>query len=215
MKSLFYAAIIFSMFSCRENSTSGEETAPGSETKTAETATEPAAERFDKIKDIEDIKAEQLEIISGIERGSMDSTSVKYNCNGEKTGRIIYYSENDRLRLIRHIYNEYSHFSATEEYFLKDEVPFFVFYKQVAWSFVNQDQTRDNITEKRFYIINNAPVKCLQKKFTVLSNDEDALSSDMVPNEEIQCSSLESIREDLELLFKFQNQKEDLSCLEE
>ncbi len=47
----------------------------------------------------------------------------------------IYFLDKTGLRLIKHIYNEYSHFSATDEYFVKNDTLFFSFNKPVWWSF--------------------------------------------------------------------------------
>jgi len=209
MKGLFYLTVFITFFSCKENSTSADKTT------VVVKSPDNSSETLPDLKSIDDIKMEHSYITSKIESGSMDSTSFDYNCKDEKNGTLIYFYEKGQLRLIKHAYNEYSHFSATDEYFLKDGALFFVFYNHLVWSFVNHNQTKDDITEKRFYIIGNRPIKCLQKKFTILSNAKDAPKSNMGSDKAIECSSLEPILEDFELLFKLRKQKEDLLCLED
>jgi len=116
--------------------------------------------------------------------------------------------------LIRHIYNEYSHFSATDEYYIKDGVPFFIFNQDLVWNFTGQNQTQDNITERRFYILNDQPVQCLEKKYTVNSNDDYPPESDTVPNKEIECALFEDALKDYKKLYKLREQNGDIECLE-
>lgn len=215
MKILFYLAVVFSFFSCKENSNSGRRSTSEVDSTAAVKSPENALEPLEDLKSVDDIKREHTYITSKIESGSMDSTSFDYNCHDEKKGKVVYFSDKGQLRLIQHTYNEYSHFSATDEYFLKDGAPFFVFYDHLGWSFIDENQTKDDITENRYYIIDNQPVKCLQKKFSKLSNNEDSLKSKMVANKEVKCASLDPLVEDFELLLKFKHQRENLICLED
>src|SRR5690606_14434404 len=215
MKNIFYLFILLSLFSCRENSTSGEPSLQEDGITSTSKNQEDPGEANRVITNIEDIKREHSYIISKTNTGNMDSTTFSYNCNGEKEGKVIYFYEQEQLRLIRHVYNEYSHFSATDEYFIKDATPFFVFYNQMAWNFASQNQTQDNITEKRFYMLNKKPVQCLEKRYSVNSNDENPPQSNKVANKEIECASIEAVLQDFELLYRLRDQDGDMGCLEE
>lgn len=214
MNRSLYLAVFLLLFSCKENNTSPTTLSSKedsiSEVKDADSLPEPLKE----LKDIEDIRKEHAYLTSKIENGRMDSLSFNYNCREEIQGKVTYYSEKGQLRVIKHRYNEYSHFSATDTYFLKDGKPFFVLQDQLSWSFVDAEQTKDDITEKRVYIIDNQPVHCLQKKFSVLSGAVDPPQSDKVSNEKIACGSLQPLFDDLEVLYVHRSQKHDNGCLE-
>lgn len=214
MKNISYLFILLSFISCRDNSNSVESSLQEDNNTTTSKDQEDQREPHKEITNVEDIKKEYSYILSMTKSGSMDSTFFNYNCNGEKEGKVIFFYEDEQLRLIRHTYNEYSHFSATDEYFIKAGELFFVFYDQLAWNFAGQNQTEDNITERRFYILNNQPVECLEKKYTVISNDENSPESDKVANKKIECTSFEEVIGDFELLIGLKEQEGDLECLE-
>lgn len=213
MKNLVYLVAFVALISCKENTTLIEDSpavaAPGAE---ANSPTD-SSEVLQTIESVADIQKEYTRVTSNIQSGKMDSTSFSYNCNVEKKGTVTYFSETGQLRMIKHRYNEYSHFSATEQYVVKDSALFFVLQSSLAWSFVDQNQTKDNVTENRIYIIDSKPVKCLQKKFTVYSNTKDAPQADTVPNKEIECAALEPISDKFALLLKYANREEELACL--
>lgn len=213
MKSFFFLIVFITVSSCRENSKRFEETYSSEKTNKEINSPEIPPKASRELISIEDIKNEHSYISSVIASGGMDSTSFNYNCRDEKKGTVSYFYDKGQLRKIEHTSNEYSHFSATDEYYLKDGTLFFVFRNHLVWSFVTQDQTKDNITEKRIYILNNKPVMCLKKEFTILSDEKKDSESNRLPNEEVECSSLEPISEDFKLLFELRNQKEDLDCL--
>ena len=75
--------------------------------------------------------------------------------------------------------------------------------------------TRDNITENRFYIIDDKPVKCLEKKLTIRSSGPDKTPSNSVTNKGIACSSLKPVLQKFHLLAKYKGQEKSLDCLEE
>jgi hypothetical protein len=210
---IVYLIAFMTLVSCQESTTSSEHlTLVGATTPLIITQTDS----FDVLRDlknVEDIKKEYSYVTSRIESSRMDSASFNYNCNDEKKGTVTYFTENGQLRIIKHAYNEYSHFSAVDNYFVKDSAPFFVLQRRLAWSFVDQQQTKNNVTENRVYIIDHKIVKCLQKKFTVYSNTKDAPQANIVANKEIKCSSLEPISKKFGLLLKYVNRREDLTCL--
>lgn len=216
MKVTLYLATLLFLFSCKENTTSTEAANPEIEPSTAVTSPSHTSSALPEIKSMDAIKTAYADITSKLENRSMDSVFFDYDCNGEKSGQVTYFSDSGQLRLIRHTYNVYSHFSATDEYFLKNDSLYFVFSKQVAWSFADQHKTKDNITENRTYIIGNKPIKCLQKKYFILADVNDAAKATTSINsdKEIACTSLDSINADLALLLKLRTQQEKPACLD-
>ncbi len=212
--------VFFSLLSCREKSDttvaedSTLEAVAGAEESPADTAATLSA-----INTIEDIEEAYAYVLSKIEHHSMDSTSFGYNCHGEKQGNVQYFSENGQLRLIRHTYNEYSHHDATDHYFVKDSSLYFVFFDRMSWSFDSQakepEAVKEEITENRFYIVDNQPVRCLEKKFTTRSAAANNPRSALVANKEVGCTSLELVRENFRLLVQHRHQQDSLSCLED
>ena len=141
------------IISCRNSNESTSAKVPTSKRETVDTLLKapiaPSAIPH-VLKNVEDIKKEYEYVASKIKSHNMDSTSFSYNCNEEKKGTVVYFFENNALRMIRHTYNEYSHFSATDSYFVKDNATFFVYFNRVSWSFDSQgkgvSETREDIT---------------------------------------------------------------------
>jgi len=203
------------LLSCREDSIKSEKIIWPQDTIIVSGSQDDSPKAIPQIKTREDIKSEHSYISEMAESGNLISTSFKYNCNEEKKGELKYFFENNKLRLIKHTYNEYSHFSATDEYYIKDGSVFFVFLNHVSWNFTEHNQTRDNITESRIYILENKAVRCLEKKYSVHSNDKNPPESNEIPNKEIECNAVEATFKDFEMLYKLREQKEDMGCLEE
>ena len=170
-----------------------------------------------ELKTVEDIKEEYQTIQSKITNGKMTSTSFNYECDGGE-GQIVYFLENGQLRKIKHS-SGYEHGGSTEEYFLKDNSVFFMFYDNSTWNFdgesKQEEATRDDMSERRFYIIDNKLIKCLEKEFVIRSSLKNNPSSETVENKEVECSDLTSLLEDYNLVLKYKNQTADRECLEE
>ncbi|MGZ8545150.1 MAG: hypothetical protein ACXWV0_07625, partial [Flavisolibacter sp.] len=134
--------------------------------------------------------------------GVLDSTGFKYKCNNEITGAVSYFSQKGQLRLIIHRYNEYDHHAAEEYYYVKDSALFFVYNKELLWSFDSgpQGSTRDNITEQRVYLIDKKPTRCLEKKYVIRSHAANNPSPDTVPNKEISCAAVDVMKPYQQLL---------------
>lgn len=219
MRILFHLIILSLIISCTNSrkSPSVEEPAAGEPVDTMSKSPIISSRIPHAVKNVEDIKKEYDYVVTKINNNGMDSTSFTYNCHDEKKGTIVYYLDNDDLRMIKHTYYEYSHFSATDSYFVKDSSLFFVYFNRVSWSFdphgKGVSDTKDDITESRFYIIDNNPVMCLEKKFTIRSSENT--SPNMASNEEVVCSSLQPILKEFRLLVKYKSQKKSVSCLEE
>ena len=170
-----------------------------------------------ELQSVEDIQKEYNYISSLIESGRMDSMAKNYNCRDEKKGTITWFSENGQLRMIKHSYSEYDHYSASDYYYIKDGYPFFVYYKSISWFFSSDEQgrqgTTDNITEKRFYIIDEKPVRCLEKKFKIVSTAVDKAKPESVVNKEVDCPSIEPILKKYRLLDEYRTREEKSGCL--
>lgn len=132
----------------------------------------------------------------------LDTTSFTYNCYNEKSGSVIFYTENDSLRLIEHRYNEYSHHEATDWYYIENDQPYFIFYDRLDWSFDGQSQnendTKESITETRIYLKDGKILKCLQKKFD--RRGGEAKNSDSIPNSKIDCDEYQDYLSDFKKL---------------
>lgn len=142
----------------------------------------------------------------------LDSVALKYNCNGERSGTVTYYSKNNELKAIKHQYNEYDHFSATDQYFVVGGKLYFVFFDRLTWSFAGNDITKDDITEQRIYVIDDQAIECLEKKYTVMSNATKKPISENIPNQKVACKSAQTMLKDFKTLINFREQKQQ-DCL--
>ncbi|WP_375559142.1 hypothetical protein ACE193_15555 [Bernardetia sp. OM2101] len=227
MKNLLYVLLLFVFISCNGNSETQtvessdiKENITSSETITENTPTdtnqETQAVQSKELKTVEDIREEYQTIQSKITKGKMDSSSFRYQCDGGG-GQIVYFSENKELRKITYS-SGYEHGGVIKEYFLKDNTPFFVFHDASTWTFdvgsKQENATRDDMTEKRFYIIDNQLIKCLEKEFTIHSSIKNNPTSATVANKEVTCSDLTELLKDYELVLKYKNQTADMECLE-
>lgn len=143
----------------------------------------------------EEIRAQFAEINKRYEQGVLDSTSRKYSENGERNGTITYYTEKGRLRMILHHYNEYDHYSSKDRYYLADSALFFIFSTGTAWSFEDgpEGSTRDNVTEKRVYLLDGKAVKCLEKKYVIRSQLKENPRPEDIANKELDCTGSEKL----------------------
>ncbi|PHN08191.1 hypothetical protein CRP01_02395 [Flavilitoribacter nigricans DSM 23189 = NBRC 102662] len=216
MRIILYLAAFLSLISCGENTTaaSREEPTPTQDTPTPNE--EPTAAMPNELNDIEDIRTTFAFITSEIDNGQLDSTAFKYDCHGETGGTVTYFSHRGQLRMIRHASYAYSHHSAIDRYYILDDQPFFVFYDQESWIFDpdsdEEGATKSDITEKRFYLIDNEPVQCLEKKFTTRSSVDDGPNSQNTANREVACSGLEDLQKTYDLLLQHRGQREELQC---
>lgn len=173
--------------SCAENSSKQE---------TSDT-TAVVAEPEKAPDNVESIQKAYSSVMTQLETGKLDSVSFKYSCNEEKKGTVTYFSENGKLRMIAHQYSEYDHHSATERYFVKDSVLFFVYASRTLWAFKDGGGTKDDVTEQRTYLVDDKPIRCLEKKFVVPATAE---------NKEVDCTSQKSVITPYQLLLKHRDQ---------
>lgn len=202
--------ILITAFACSSQPERNNEIANDSSALESESTNEPVQAK--NIESVEDIKLVFNQLQAQLNADEMDSVSVEYDCNGEKSGTITYYSDKNNVRVIKHSYGEYSHFSADEEYYLKDDKLFFVFVKETAWGFI-EGGTQDNIEEKRIYIVKDEPIQCLNKKYAIKSTTEDNPKSNEVANAEADCASFKNLLKTFNLLKKFKGSESN--CFEE
>ncbi|MEJ6981553.1 hypothetical protein WG906_13890 [Pedobacter sp. P351] len=158
---------------------------------------------------VEEIRKLYAELNGKLHGGKLDSASVKYDCSGERTGTVTYFSENGKLTIIRHTYSEYSHFSAMDQYFISDDELFFAHLTGVSWSFESGKAaigaTKDNITEKRLYMVREKPLLCLEKSYVKRSHSSDNPRPESVESRQVDCKSLEPVLKDFGKLMAFKN----------
>lgn len=210
MKYIIYFATFFTLIACKEKSKSD----PAINSNLQKDSIKNSTQSLQDLKTVEDIKKEYAFILSEIEAGSLDSISFNYNCYEEKKGTVTYFLKDDKIRKIKHAYTEYDHHHATDQYFIKNDSLFFVYYNQTLWQFDSPNVTKDQITEKRFYIINNKPVQCLEKEYFTRSSDTITIQSNDIANTEVNCTTLQPVLENYTLLKKYSSQTQDLTCLE-
>lgn len=160
-------------------------------------------------KNVNEIKSVYTLTNNQLAKGELDSVSYKYNCYNEKSGTITYFTANGKLRLIKHSYAEYDHHNATDQFFVFDDVLYFVFYNRVYWSFESgaavEGATKDDITEQRFYLVDNKSIQCLEKKFSISSKDKTSNTYNAV-NKVLKCGADKPLINAFEKLLAFRNE---------
>ena len=158
---------------------------------------------------VKDIKQLYADIIGKLHGGKLDSTSIKYDCSGERAGTVTYFSDNGELSMIRHRYSEYSHFSATDEYFVSNDKLFFAHLTGVSWSFESGNAaagaTQDNILERRLYIVREKALLCLEKRYVKRSHSSDNPQPASIENKQVDCKPLGSTLKDFSKILAFKN----------
>ncbi|TCC90211.1 hypothetical protein EZ428_13095 [Pedobacter frigiditerrae] len=161
------------------------------------------------------IKQAYATSVNLIQSGQLDSVSYNYNCQQERSGKIVYFSKNGKLMMIKHSYNEYSHFEATDQYFVNDNQLYFAHLNSLVWSFVageGDGATKDDITESRLYVVDNHAILCLEKKFTIRKNAKDNPKAENVPNKVVNCKPVNGLLKDFDALVSFKD-KGNKDCL--
>lgn len=213
MKDILILMLVVAIFACNRKSASKNvygAARPGIQEEAV------ADTQIDTIKDKEDIVLEYNAIVSAQADAALDSLTMNYDCNGEKKGKVVYYSKDGEVKKIFHQYNEYDHFVGNEEYYIKNGELFFAYYKHLTWNFESAEVTRDNIHELRYYVIDQEPYECLEKKFSVLDQDSIQVVGDRIPNLSSDCSNYNLVMSEYQKLMAFretQGKKEEPSCL--
>ena len=165
---------------------------------------------------IAEIKKEYGMLQAQLEAKKLRSNGFTYNCNEEPSGKVTFFSEKGKIKVIEHFYTEHSHFSASERYFIKNGEPFFIFREETVWNFdggtPEKPITKDDITETRIYLQHNKPLKCLEKKYSIRSDSKEKSISDQISGKEIQCNTDELLKT-YQSLLKHKDQKGEIKCL--
>lgn len=161
------------------------------------------------------IKQEYNLVNSMLIAKKLDSANFKYECE-ERSGDVVYYYDKGKLKVVKHFQAD-SHFSSTETYFVNEGKPYFVFQDETVWSFdgglPDKPITKDDVMEKRYYIVDNKAVQCLEKKYTLKSNSGNNPKSENIPNKEMKRCSIADLQKNFELLMKNEDRKSDIKCL--
>ena len=164
---------------------------------------------------IDGIKQEYNLVNSQLIGKKLDSASYKYECE-EISGNVVYYSEKGKLKVIKHFQAD-SHFSSTEQYFVNDEKPYFIFKDDTVWSFdggtPEKPVTKDEVTEQRFYIVDNRSIQCLEKKYIFKSNSRNNSKTENIPNKEMKNCSIAELQKTYNLLMKNKDRRGSGNCL--
>ncbi len=164
---------------------------------------------------VDNIKREYNIVNSQLLAKKLDSVKFDYQCE-ERTGNVVYYFEKGVLKMIKH-FNADSHYSTVENYFVNNGKPYFIFKDETLWSFDSgtpeKPETKDDITEKRFYIVDDRAIQCLEKKYTLKSSIKNNPKSENVLSKEIKNCSIDEVQKTFNLLMKNKDSKRDIKCL--
>ncbi|KQR94677.1 hypothetical protein ASG01_02030 [Chryseobacterium sp. Leaf180] len=209
MKNIFTAVLMLLLFSCKQSNE--KKVTQKSDFETNADCTTP--EKKNDLKTVEGIRAEYAVIQNELKLKKLDSAAVKFECE-ERSGTAIYYSEKGVLKLLKFDSGD-SHFTSVEEYYVAEGKPFFIFVTETGWSFdggtSEKPETKDDITEKRFYLNNNSTFECFEKKYTIFSAKKDNPKSENVPNKKLSKCDVSEYLKNFEKL-KSQNKKQTIGC---
>lgn len=200
-KSAFYGFVLLFCTSCTQNT---EKSTLRNEQTSTQVSVDTVTKTNKVLNTVEDIQKAYASVMKQFGDGTLDSTSFKYSCQEEKGGTVTYFSDKGKLRMVVHRYHEYDHYFAVDRYFVEDNKLYFAYLNGVSWSFEDGGGTRDNVTEQRIYVVNQQPVRCLEKKYVIRSNGIDNPLSETVPNKEVDCKAPASIIGPYRLLLKYQ-----------
>ncbi len=210
---LFITAFLAVFMSCKKADT-GETHLPSSGADSS--AVKKTSGQADSSDPTDDIKKEYTRLHTLLETNKLTSKGFTYNCNEEPAGEVTFYSEKDGIKVIRHSYTEHSHFSATEQYFIRNGEPFFIFREETVWNFdggtPEKPVTKDDITETRIYILNGKPIRCLEKKYSIRSDGSEKPDPSEIAGKEVPCKT-DDLMKTYGLLMKNKDQKENRECL--
>ena len=164
---------------------------------------------------IDQIKKEYAALQTQLEAKKLGQSKFIYDCNDEPSGEVTFHSDKNEIKVIEHFYAEHSHFSGSEKYFIKDGKPFFIFRQETVWNFdggtPEKPVTKDDITETRIYLQNGKPLKCLEKKYSIKS-DQKEKTTDNIPSKEVQCN-IDKLLTTFQSLLQHKDQKGQIKCL--
>ncbi len=212
MKHVFLICLLIIICSCSDNKTD-----EGSENHTRSNPVnkKTRSNASKMLSSVDDIRKEFHKTQSKILQRKLDSLGFSYECD-ERVGDVTYYYDQNDLKMIRFSTGD-SHFSSEQHYYINTGKPYFVYIKETLWSFdggtADKPETKDDITEKRFYISDGKPVLCLEKKYTVKSSSANNPKPQDVKNTEIRSCSISDLEKQYGILLKYKNNKTALKCL--
>ncbi|MCX3264842.1 hypothetical protein [Pedobacter agri] len=120
-------------------------------------------------------------------QGRLDSIKKDFDCEGEASAKAVYFYQGETLCMIRVEYQEHDHYSSEMSFYLAKGKPFFIFRTDYTWTFADgmaaEGITKENVKEKRYYLINDKPAKYLEKKYSYLSNERKPEAAMIVSKE--------------------------------
>jgi len=214
MKKLLLASSLLLIISCKKENDKTLENSISTGNSASKTTKDSLKSKND-LNSVDEIKKEYTRVNSKLTAKKLDSISFDYECE-ESSGNVVYYSENRILKVVKH-FNADSHFSSTENYFVNEGKPYFVFKDDTVWSFdggtSEKPETKDDITEQRFYIVNGKPIQCLEKKYTLKSNSTSNPKSENIQSKEMKNCSIDELQKTFTLLLKNKDIKGTMKCL--
>lgn len=210
MKTITYLIICMCLASCVQPKSS-DETTISDTTVVKDKATMPAEPEKQQIpRSVTAIKAAYNTTVQQLQNNQLDSISYKYNCQGERSGTVTYFSHQGEVKMVKHQYNEYDHFSATDQYFMVDQKLFFAHLNRLTWSFESngtaEGATKDDIVEQRVYVVDDAAIECLEKKYTIRSKANNNPNPAAIANRKVACQPIAPVLKDFNRLLDFQKQ---------
>ena len=171
--------------------------------------------RNDSIETIDDIKKEYANINNLLTLKKLDSSQFSYNCD-EREGEVTLYYRDKKLAAVKDFYAEHSHFSSSTTYFVKNDRVFFIFNDETVWNFdeggtPEKPETKDDIKEKRIYILDNKAVQCFEKNYSIRSKGNNK-NPENISNQKTKCTATEFIKR-YELILKNKDTKGEIQCL--
>ncbi|MBL6445145.1 hypothetical protein JMN32_02420 [Fulvivirga sp. 29W222] len=145
---------------------------------------------------IKDIRSKYATVMGLKDKEALTVEVLEYRCpDFPEEGTITYYSQDEEVKLIEHSFSEGDHYGGKNQYLVWEGKLFFYFSDVGYWTFDmgtgDEDepvsQTKDIITESRFYFDNEEAVKCLSKNYEIRSRDAEKVKPENIPNEEINC----------------------------
>ncbi|MGC5745762.1 hypothetical protein [Chryseobacterium sp. NFX27] len=213
MKTIFITAVLFLPFSCKNDK---DKTAPTTPVSMDSMIVKKDSLRKNAADPITEIKKKYGVLQRQLEAKKLSSNGFTYNCNEEPSGKVTFFSDKDGIKVIEHFYAEHSHFSASEKYFIKNGEPFFIFRQEIVWNFdggtPEKPITKDDITETRIYLQDNKPLKCLEKKYSIRSDNKEKNIADQISGKEIKCKTDELLKT-YQSLWKHKDEKGKIQCL--
>lgn len=212
-QAVFCAALLLSIVSCKgEKENNLEEARPASADTTATTV----QATLKTPQSVEEIKLLYAKIQKDVSGGTLESTTLKYSCNGEKSGTVRCYTDNGKVSMISHSYNEHDHYNAIDNFYVFQDQLFFAHLTATSWSFddAGNGATKDNVTETRFYFVDGKPERCLEKKYVIRSASKEQIKPENLPNRDTDCSKAASASDSYRMLLKNMG-KTKADCLEQ